>query len=283
MKDKLVSDEEIRALHPAFRGKNGDILIKFGKKVTGLNNALEVYDRSKHLSGVAFSKDVLDKLELKRIVMNVEVLNRFEGRPFIIVANHPNGHVDGIALIETVASRVPRFRIMVNYILSLIDTMSENFIAVNPYKTGGDRQVTFQGIRECLAHIAAGNPLGLFPAGSASRLKLRNGKFVIRDREWQTPVIRLIQKAKVPVIPVYIDCRNSYLFYAARWINWQLQSLAQCHELYNKKGKEMVLTFGEPIMPEEINLFPDPKELGEFLKIKTYALKKNNRNLYPKN
>ena len=272
MKDKLVSDEDIKELHPLFRGKNGNFLIKQAKKIAGLNNALEVYDRSKHLSGAAFAKDVLDKLELKRTVIHAQVLDSFQDKPFIAVANHPNGHVDGIALIETIASRTPGFRVMVNYILSLIDTMSENFIAVNPYKTGSNGSVTLRGIRDCLEHIHAGYPLGLFPAGSASRLKLRSGKFVIRDRAWQTPVIRLIQKAGVPVIPVHIDCRNSYLFYAARWVNWQLQSLAQCHELYNKKGKEMIITFGDPIMPDAFKLLDNPQEVGQFLKNKTYAL-----------
>lgn len=116
--------------------------------------------------------------------------------------------------------------------------------------------------------------MGFFPAGSVSRLKFRNGRLMIHDRTWQPSVIKLIEKARAPVIPLYIDCRNRYLFYATRFICWQLQSLVLCHELYNKRGKEMTLTFGEPIMPETIRSFGSTDELGVFLRDKTYVLAK---------
>lgn len=275
MKERLISDEDVRQFHPIFRGKNGDKFIKWGMKLTGLNNACEVYDKSKHLTGVAFTTDLLDKLELKRVVVNDEVLEPFKDKPFIVVANHPNGHVDGIALIETVASRVKNFKVMVNFILGLVDTMEENFIQVSPYKhTDKMKHISLAGIKACIDHIRSGNPMGFFPAGSVSRLKFRNGKFIIHDRQWQPSVMKLIQKANVPVIPIYIDCRNRYGFYATRYVNWQLQSLVLCHELYNKKGKTMTLTFGEPVMPETIKQYPDTDKLAEFLRDKTYSLAK---------
>lgn len=275
MKERLISDDDVRKLHPVFRGKNGDRYIKWGTKLSGLNKACEVYDRSKHLTGVAFTTDLLDKLGLKRTVVNDRVLEQFKDKPFIVVANHPNGHVDGIALIETVASRVKNFKVMVNFVLGLVDTMEENFIKVSPYKhTDKMKHISLSGIKECIDHIRKGNAMGFFPAGSVSRLKFHNGKLMIYDRHWQPSVIKLIQKAKVPVIPLYINCRNRYLFYATRFINWRLQSLVLCHELYNKKGKEMTLTFGEPVMPDVIKSISDTDELGDFLRDKTYALAK---------
>lgn len=275
MKESLISDEDIREFHPIFRGKNGDKFIKWGKSLTGLNNACEVYDRSKHLSGVAFTTDLLDKLELKRTVVNGEILEQYNGKPFITVSNHPNGHVDGIALIETVGSRVNNFKVMVNYILGLVDTMEENFIKVSPYThTDKMKHISLSGIKECIDHIRCGHPMGFFPAGSVSRLKLRKGKFMIHDRHWQQSIIKLIQKAKVPVIPIHVNCRNRYGFYATRYINWMLQTLVLCHELYNKKGKEMVLTVGQPIMPETIKRYKDTDKLADFLREKTYDLAK---------
>lgn len=275
MKERLISDDDIRKFHPIFRGKNGDKFIRWGMKLSGLKDACEVYDKSKHLTGVAFTTDLLDKLELKRVVVNAQILEEFKDKPFIVVANHPCGHVDGIALIETVASKVKNFKVMVNFILGLVDTMEENFIKVNPYKhTDAMKHVSLSGIKECIDHIRAGKPLGFFPAGSVSRLKFRQGKIMIHDRHWQPSVIKLIQKAKVPVIPVYINCRNRYLFYATRFINWQLQSFFVCRELYNKKGKVMTLTFGEPIMPDVIKSFNDTDQLADFLRAKTYELAK---------
>lgn len=68
MKEKLISPEDIRCLHPIFRGKYGDKLIKFGVKLTALDVANAVYDGSKHLTGHEFCTDLLDKMQVKRIV-----------------------------------------------------------------------------------------------------------------------------------------------------------------------------------------------------------------------
>lgn len=274
MKEQLISDEDIRKLHPVFEKRNGDNYIKISRKLTGLDKACEVYDNSKHLVGVDFTTDLLDKLGIVRIVVNGEILEQFKDKPFITVSNHPNGHVDGIALIETVASRVDNFKVMVNFILGFVDTMEDNFITVNPYKESDKKHISLSGIKESISHIKEGYPLGFFPAGSVSRLKLRKGKFEIHDREWQESVVKLIQKSKVPVIPIHIDFRNSYSFYATRFIHWTLQTVALCHELKNKDGKTMVITVGEPIMPEQIKTFKKIDKLGNFLREKTYELAK---------
>lgn len=272
MKEQLISDEDIRNLHPVFNKKNGDKYIKFSRKLTGLDKACKVYDNSKHLTGVEFTTDLLNKLGIERNVINGDILEQFNGRPFITISNHPNGHVDGIALIETVASRASNFKVMVNFILGFVDTMEENFITVNPYKESNKKHISLSGIKESISHLQEGLPLGFFPAGSVSRLKMRKGKFEIIDREWQESVIKLIYKSEVPVIPIHIDFRNSYPFYATRFIHWTLQTMALCHELDNKDGKTMTITVGDPILPEEIKLFKKMDELGKFLKEKTYSL-----------
>ncbi len=272
MKEQLISDEDIRNLHPVFNKKNGDKYIKFSRKLTGLDKACKVYDNSKHLTGVEFTTDLLNNLGIERNVINGDILEQFNGKPFITISNHPNGHVDGIALIETVASRASNFKVMVNFILGFVDTMEENFITVNPYKESNKKHISLSGIKESISHLQEGLPLGFFPAGSVSRLKMRKGKFEIIDREWQESVIKLIYKSEVPVIPIHIDFRNSYPFYATRFIHWTLQTMALCHELDNKDGKTMTITVGDPILPEEIKLFKKMDELGKFLKEKTYSL-----------
>ncbi len=274
MKEELISNEDIRKLHPIFERQDGDGFINLSKKIAGIDKACEVYDNSKHFTGVEFTTDLLNKLGIKRNVIGGEIIEQYKNQPFIVVANHPNGHVDGIALIETVASRVDNFKVMVNYILSLVDTMDENFITVNPYKESERKHISLSGIKESISHLKDGHPLGFFPAGSVSRLKFKKGRFVIQDREWQESVVRLIQKAKVPVIPIHIEFRNSIPFYATRFIHWTLQTVALCHELKNKNGKIMTLTIGNPISPEEIKLFKKTTDLGNFLREKTYELAK---------
>jgi len=273
MKETLISREELRSLHPILRGKQGDKLIDLAIKISALHVPNEIYNRSKHLTGADFCKDVLDKLEITRTVRNAELLNEFRDRPFITVSNHPYGHIDGIAAIETVGSRVSNYKMMVNVILGMIDTMAENFITVNPMKYGDKNSITFAGIKESIAHVRAGHPLGFFAAGAVSNLIFKKGKITIEDREWQPSVMKIIQKVKVPVIPMHISGRNSLSFYLSRILGYQVRTLRLCHELYNKKGKEMIITLGNPIMPDKIRSFHnDIPRLAQYLKEETYAL-----------
>lgn len=274
MKEKLIDPEDLKKLHPVLQGRFGDRLVRLAMNFAGLNNANDIYDRSKHLTGSAFCTDLLNKLEITRTVRNAEIMETYGHRPFITVSNHPYGHIDGIAAIETVGSRTENYKMMVNALLGLIDTMSENFITVDPKKNAEKNKTTFAGIKESIAHVKSGKPLGFFPAGAVSNLVLKNGKFVIEDREWQQAVIKIIQKANAPVIPMHISGRSSIPFYASKIFGYQFKSLMLCHEFYNKRGKEMVITFGQPILPHELKQIPDSVQLGEFLKAKTYALGK---------
>ena len=117
--------------------------------------------------------------------------------------------------------------------------------------------------------------MGLFPAGAISNLVRNDGKWKIEDREWQSSVLKLIKFAKVPIIPIHISGGNSRFFYSLGLIDWRLRLLRLGHELYNKKGKEIVFTVGEPITLEKQNSYSDLKLFGEYLKTKTYELSKS--------
>lgn len=274
MKDKLIGLEDVRKVHPVFRGKYGEFFARKGLKISGLENVNSVYDHSKHLTGVDFCTHLLDGIGLKRIVKNQEILDKYKDEPFITVSNHAYGHVDGIANIELVGSHRPTFKMMVNFVLGMIDTLSEQFITVNPYDADVFNKVSsLSGIKECIGHLKDGNPLGLFPAGAISNLVKNNGKWIIEDREWQPSVLKLIKFAEVPIIPIHISGRNSNLFYLLGLIDWRLRNLRLGHELYNKKDREMTFAIGEPITLKEQSNYSDLELFGRFLKTKTYELK----------
>lgn len=276
MKEKLISAEEIKSIHPILRGRFGNILIKMVMSITGLNKVNRVYDTSKQYEGVAFCDHLLKDVGVKVVIENREVLDRFKDQAFITVSNHAYGHIDGITAIDVVGSVRSDYKMMVNFILAMIDTMSMHFIAVNPYQKGTvSNKSSLDGVKQCIAHVKAGHPLGFFPAGAVSKTKLKGLKMTVRDREWQPSVIKLIKGVKVPVVPMYFSGNNSWFFNFLDLVDWRLRSLRLGHEVYNKRGKTIHVRFGEPIMPDEIARHTDLDELGEFLKDKTYALAKD--------
>jgi putative hemolysin len=275
MKEKLLSYDDVRKMSSILRGPFGNILIKFAMWLTGMSKVNRIYDASKQYEGPEFCKHLLKDAGVNIAVENIEVLNRYEGQSFITVSNHAYGHIDGIAAIATVASVRPDYKMMVNFILGMIDSMAPNFIAVNPFQSGKiANKSSFEGIKQSIEHVKSGHPLGFFPAGAVSKTKIRNFRMTVEDREWQEPVLKLIKKSKVPVIPMYFSGKNSWFFNFLDLVNWRLRTLRLGHEVYNKRGKTIHLRFGEPILPGELAQYTDIKEFGKFLKAKAYALAK---------
>ena len=272
MKEKLIDKNEVRKVHPILKGRFGNSLLKILFSLGGLNKVNGIYDASKHYTGLPFVSDMLNKLEINRKIDNYEVLDQFEGKPFITVSNHPYGHIDGIIAIETVAKKRLDFKVMVNWLLSQIDTMDEFFIGVNPYS--GDKMSNVKssvgGVKECISHLKGGHPLGLFPAGGVSSNHLTKTE----DREWQPSVLRLIKRSRVPIIPMYISGNNSWFYRFLGFIDWRIRTVRLLHEVTNKKGRTIHVRFGNPIMPDEQDGFTDIEKFGEYLKKQTYALKK---------
>ena len=272
MRAKLLSKEELKSLHPVFRGRIGAILTDFIFHVGGINKVNAIYDASKQYTGLEFVTDMLDKLEITRKIENYEILDSFQDTPFITVSNHPYGHVDGIIAISVVAAKRKDYKVMVNWILNQIDTMEEHFIGVNPFNKKNklaNLKSSIGGVKQCLNHLKNGHPLGLFPAGGVSVPHLTGTV----DRDWQSSVLKLIKKAKVPVIPMYISGNNSLFYRFLGFIDWRVRTVRLLHEVHNKKGKTIHIRFGNPIAVEEQSKFDDIEAYGKFLKQQTYALK----------
>jgi putative hemolysin len=269
MKEKLIDREMLQGISPLFKKWYGPALAKCVMKIGGFDKVNRIYDSAKHKTGTDIEDAMIDGLGITRQIHNAEILKQFDGKPFITVSNHPYGHIDGIIVVGEVSKIRPDFKVMVNWMLGMIDIMQDHFIGVNPYSADTVKKSSLGGVKECLLHLKENHPLGFFPAGAVSK---NIGGNKVKDRDWQEGVIKLIQKAKVPIVPVYISGQNSQFFNFLDKIDWRIRTVRLCHELDTKKGKTIHVVFGEPILPEVQKEYPDTKVFGEFLKEKTYAL-----------
>ncbi|MBD5353235.1 MAG: hemolysin [Bacteroides sp.] len=221
------------------------------------------------------SRILSDSLNIKVEVKGAEVLENLPQGAFITVSNHPLGALDGIALVSLFGEKRPDFKVMVNMILNHVQGMAPNFIAVDPMaqKDPAKRAVSINGIRQCIAQIRGGHPLGFFPAGAMSKTTWRPGN--IQDRPWQDSVLQLIFKAKVPVIPVFFADRNSRLCNIMGHVCWPLRSVMLPREVVRKRNSTLHVTIGRPISLEEQEPYRENAQtLGDFLRKQTYDLKK---------
>ncbi|MDR1561799.1 MAG: 1-acyl-sn-glycerol-3-phosphate acyltransferase [Dysgonamonadaceae bacterium] len=269
MKDRLIDIKVLQGISPIFKKWYGPVLAKCAIRLAGFDKVNRVYNAGKYLTGPAVEDAMLDNLGITRRVHNIETLRQLDGKPFITVSNHPYGHIDGIFLVGEITRIRKDFKVMVNWMLGMIDSMEAHFIGVNPYASSVSSRSSLGGIKQCLEHLKAGHALGFFPAGAVSKFD-KNG--LVHDQPWQERVLKLIVKAKVPVVPAYFSGHNSWFFNFLDRIDWRIRTVRLCHELDNKRGKTINLVFGQPIMPEEQAKYTNHADLGAFLTEKTYSL-----------
>ena len=266
----LISLNELEKATPLFRGKCGNALCRGLMHLLSIDRVNDLYRRNSIVKGPDFTRAVLEDIGVEYEVLNQEVLANLPDGPFITISNHPYGHLDGVILVDLFGHIRPDFKVMVNKFLGRIRTLDENFICVTPI--GEERTAptkdSIQGIKDAVAHIRTGGALGLFPSGAVSDLSLKDR--CIRDREWQEPVIRLIKKMNVPIVPVHFLDRNSNFYYSLGLIDWKVRLLRLVSEVFNKKGKRTRVAIGEIISPEEQAVFTDIRQFGDFLRNKVY-------------
>lgn len=267
----VLNYDDIRQLVPKLDGH--EKLVNWVLKLLEVDKVNDVHRKCCDTPGPEFVRRMLlEEFKIRLRIDNEQVLDNLPAGAFITVSNHPFGALDGIILIHLIASRRPEFRVMVNLILNKITAMRPNFIAVDAWATDDPekRKVSVAGIRKAMYMLRNGEPVGFFPAGAMSKINWRGR---LKDRQWQESVLQIIHRAKVPVIPIFFHGTNSWFCNILGVTWWQARSIRLPAEVFRKRGKEMHVSVGDPISVEEQAKFATPKELGDFLRAKTYALR----------
>ena len=85
-------------------------------------------------------------------------------------------------------------------------------------------------------------------------------------------MLRIIQKAGVPVIPVRFFDRSSMFYYRLGLIDWKVRLLRLCWEVFNKRGKDVRLGIGETISVERQQACASLEEYTQLLRSSVYDM-----------
>lgn len=267
---ELVSKDEIRDLIN-YKRFGSDVLATAIYKLFKLDKINDFYasSMSKNLATNEFISHVLQSLEVSYEVSDADLQRIPSKGPFVVVANHPYGGIDGLILHEIFAKQRPDFKIMANYLLQRVEPLKKTFFGVNPFD-GVSKKQSVVGLKLAVDHLNDGHPMAIFPAGEVSTFRPEKSKVV--DREWQSSALRFVRNAKVPVVPVYFHGSNSLLFHLLGYIHPLLRTAKLPSELLNKRDQVIQVRIGNPITAAELERFEKINDFGRFLRAKTYAL-----------
>jgi len=268
----VFNAREFEAFSRFFRGKKGHRRAEFIMRLLSIDKVNRLHKDYGAFSGPAFTSRILDDIGVKYVVGNAERLGSLPEGSFITVSNHPYGHLDGIISIDLMGSLRPDYRFMVNTILSSIRALRGNFISVTP--TGNKKTAvtaaSISGIRETLAHVKEGHPIGFFPSGAVSDFSLKDLR--VRDRKWQSSILHIIHRLKVPILPLRFFDKNSSFFYFLGLVNWRVRLLRLPSEVFNKSDRVLRMGVGTIITVREQEGFKSAEELGAFLRKEVYDM-----------
>ncbi|WP_136482122.1 GNAT family N-acyltransferase [Cognatitamlana onchidii] len=238
-------------------------------KVLKISTLNKIYKRNKHLSHIPFLNGILGDFQIKFEIPEEDLKRIPKEGPFITISNHPLGGIDGILLLKLMLEQRTDFKIIANFLLHRIEPMKPYIMPVNPFEDRKDVKSSIAGFKNAILHLRSGHPLGIFPAGEVSTY--RDGKLVV-DRPWEETAMKLVQKAKVPVVPIYFHAKNSRLFYQLSKISDTFRTAKLPSELLTQKRRTIKVRIGKPISVEDQKEHQSLEEFTEFLRRKTYML-----------
>lgn len=249
-----------------FLGTSIGWLALHGSRLSVINKE---YDKRKELQGKEFIDSILRSFDIQFELPEEDLKRIPKSGAFITISNHPLGGIDGMILMKILLSQRPDYKIVANFLLQRIDPLKPYIMPVNPFEEHKEAKSSIQGIKDAILHLREEKPLGIFPAGEVSTY--RDDKMIV-DRPWEPTAIKLIQKAKVPVIPIYFHAKNSIFFYRLASLSDVLRTAKLPSEMLSQKKRKIQIRIGNPISVEAQEKIPDLGGLTAFLRRKTYML-----------
>jgi putative hemolysin len=264
---KLISDD---ALATATRLPKDNVLVGLLSKVARIDEVNELYAHMCESPGLESVETLFEKLDVGLHIDEQQLENIPRSGPFVVVANHPFGALDGLAMILAIARVRPDFKVMANFLLQQVEPIKDYFVAVNPFETRREAYSNVSGLKAVRQHIESGGALGIFPAGEVSTYQ--GDIHTVADKRWASSAIKIARNAGVPIVPLYFDGSNSRLFHLLGMIHPNLRTLALPSEMLRKKGDIIRMRIGKPIQPKDTEMFTSLEQYGRYLRAKTYAL-----------
>ena len=220
------------------------------------------------LEGLPFVEQVLKTFGVRLEVKGAENIPLSGG--VIFAANHPMGGLDGLAMMQVLGKRRSDLKFLINDIVGNVKQLSPFFVEVN--KHGSQERAAVRAVEEAFQTETA---FVVFPAGLVSRKQAQG----VADLEWKKTFVSQARKYQKPIVPVYIEGKNSAFFYnLARLrrflgIKANLEMFYLVDEMFAQKGKVITIHFGEPIAYATFDRSRKDGEWASWVREQVYQIK----------
>jgi len=264
---------EIFSLAGVLDGPLSRPLRPLAERLIGLRQLAELHGRIAASAGSDAPSFVNSTLEMMRVQLEVSPQDRERvprSGPAVVVANHPFGAVEGIALAQLLLEIRPDVRVMANFILGRIQELRDLFFLVDPFETSSSPRRSLSALRQAIRWVQDGGMLVIFPSGEVSHLDL--GRRQVRDPRWLPTAARIIRRTESQVVPVYFFGHNSALFQIAGLVHPALRTGLLPRELLRSCGTTLTARIGKPIPFKRLAACANDQQMITYLRRRTEIL-----------
>ncbi|MDK9701059.1 MAG: lysophospholipid acyltransferase family protein [bacterium] len=188
----------------------------------------------------------------------------------LVVANHPFGMIEGLGLFNVLQQIRPDVKFLANQMLERVPETKDFCIYVDPFSSDSSIANNLSGIREAIRWLKEGGVLVVFPAGEVASWQTTTRK--VTEPVWQTTVARLQRIAQAPVLPIYIDGKNSFSFHVAGILHPILRTALLPRQFLNKRNQTVRLAIGNVIPNRKLRTYSNDSQMMESLRERTLFL-----------
>ena len=225
-----------------------NLIYKFLKNFLRFDETVKVGNHIQDMSGAEAFNWLGEEYTSNCVIEGLENIPK-NGKA-LLVSNHPMGAADAIALYSQIYKTRKDVFFFANelfiYLLGSFNNVMAPVVWNDQREIHSATKLTFIRLKKFFED----NRIGIiFPSGRLSKLTL----FGIWDRSWEKTPVKLAEKYNMPLLPVFIEGRNSWFFYFASKVSKQLRDVSQLKELLNKRNKKIKIVIGNPVMREQLN------------------------------
>lgn len=230
--------------------------------------------QNKHMSHVDFLETVNQRLGLSYTVSNSCLENVPVSGRVVIIANHPLGSLDGLALLELIYSVRKDVKIVVNDMLWALSPLRPFFLPINNLSQGKKTKANLTAIQQALEDETA---VIFFPAGEVSRLTPKG----VRDGRWRSGFLKMAKRTQSPILPIHVGGQNSRFFYGLSLIAKPLSALFLVREMFKNVSLTVPIKIGKLIPFSSFSgMLTSSKESISRFKQHVYGLKREREELF---
>ncbi|TQV71847.1 GNAT family N-acetyltransferase [Exilibacterium tricleocarpae] len=209
------------------------------RKLTHEREINDFLDHHRNIESFEFIDSVFDYFNFSYAVSASDRDNIPAQGRLVVIANHPIGSLDGLAILRLVGEVRRDVKIVANDMLMNFRALQSLLVPLDNMNGGGARR-SYRAVQEALEREEA---VIIFPAGEVSRARPTG----VRDTRWRPGFLHFARRAGAPILPIHIGAKNSLLFYSASMLFKPLGTALLAREMFNKQSHVIRFRIGEPI------------------------------------